>query len=197
MMYEMRCNLAIVAIICVAFGTPSHAEVLELEGTVKSIDREARTVSIVRKTSKGEKVLDLEVAKNAGDLSSIDNGDEVSIAYDSGLELIASIAQKNTSTPTTDADLSPEEQKLVGDWKTKSGKEGKSFDATRVIREWRGDGNEFNRGVWLVRKDGSFLGAFQNEWSIEGSLVDDNTIEFTVFNPEHKMIEKLRMMRVK
>jgi hypothetical protein len=196
MMHGIRCDLAIVAIICVVFGTPSHAEVLELEGTVKSIDREARTVSIVRKTSKGEKVLDLEVAKNAGDLSSIEDGDEVAISYDSGLELIASIAEKNTSTPTTDADLTPDEQKLVGDWKSKNGKEGKSFDATRVIREWRGDGNEFNRGVWIVRKDGSFLAAFRNEWSIEGSLVDDNTIEFTVFNPEHKVIEKLRMNRV-
>jgi hypothetical protein len=186
------------AVFCIAVlgSAVAHAEVLELEGTVKAVDREARTVSIVRKTSKGDKVLDLEVAKNAGDLSSIEDGDEVAISYDSGLELIASIAEKNTSTPTTDADLSPEEQKLVGDWKSKSGKEGKSFDATRVIREWRGDGNEFNRGVWLVRKDGSFLAAFQNEWSIEGSFVDDNTIEFTVFNPEHKLIEKLRMSRV-
>jgi hypothetical protein len=71
----------------------AHAEVLELEGTVKSIDREARTISIVRKTSKGEKVLDLEVAKNAGDLSFIEDGDEVSISYDAGLELIASISE--------------------------------------------------------------------------------------------------------
>jgi hypothetical protein len=94
MIREIPRLLSLVVIIGVVFATQSHAEVLELEGTVKSIDREARTVSIARKTSKGEKVLDLEVAKNAGDLSSIEDGDEVSITYDSGLELIASIAEK-------------------------------------------------------------------------------------------------------
>jgi hypothetical protein len=175
----------------------AHAEVLDLEGTVKAVDVDARTVTIQRKTPSGTKTLTLEVAKKAGDISSIGNGDEVSITYDSDLELIASLAKKQTSIPTTDADLSPEEFTLVGDWKTKSGNEGKSFDATRVIREWKGDGNEFNRGVWLVRKDGTFLGAFRNKYSIEGTLTNPDTIEFTVFDPQHKMIERLRMNKVK
>ena len=185
------------AVFCIAVASAvAHAEVLELEGSVQSIDKEARTVSIVRKTPKGDKVLDLEVAKNAGDLSLIEEGDEVAISYDSGLELIATIAEKKTSTPTTDADLSPEEQRLVGDWKTKSGKEGKSFDATRVIREWKGNGNEFNRGVWLVRKDGSFLAAFRNKYSIEGQLVGEDSLEITVFDPQHEVVEKMQMSRV-
>jgi hypothetical protein len=192
----MKTYAAIVASLTL-LGAVATAEVLELEGSVKSIDKEARTVSIVRKTPKGDKVLDLEVAKNAGDLSSIEEGDEVAISYDSGLELVASIAEKKTSTATTDADLSPEEQKLVGDWKTKSGKEGKSFDATRIIREWRGEGNEFNRGVWLVRKDGSFLAAFRNKYSIEGQLVGDDSLEITVFDPQHKYVEKMQMIRLK
>jgi hypothetical protein len=195
----MRFACVVMASMCVSLACerPSAAEVLELEGTVKSIDKDARTVSIVRKTPKGEKVLDLEVARNAGDLSSVEGGDEVPITYDSGLELIASIAEKKASTPTNDADLSPEEQKLVGDWKTKSGKEGKSFDATRIVREWRGDGNEFNRGVWLVRQDGSFLAAFRNKYSIEGQLVGEDSLEITVSDPQRKFVEKLQMGRVK
>ena len=88
----MKTYAALVASLTL-LGAVATAEVLELEGSVKSIDKEARTVSIVRKTPKGDKVLDLEVAKNAGDLSSIEEGDEVAISYDSGLELIASISE--------------------------------------------------------------------------------------------------------
>jgi hypothetical protein len=71
----------------------AHAEVLELEGKIKSIDKDARTISVVRKTAKGEKVLDLEVAKKAGELSEIEEGDSVSFSYDPGLEVVTKIAE--------------------------------------------------------------------------------------------------------
>jgi hypothetical protein len=80
------------AVIC--GGGFAHAEVLELEGTVKSIDTDTRAITIVRKTPKGEKVLELEVAKNAGDIGSFDEGDEVTFTYDSGLALVSSISEK-------------------------------------------------------------------------------------------------------
>ena len=55
----------------------AHAEVLELEGTVKSVDATARTMSVERKTPKGNKTLELEVNKKAGDLSSVKVGDRI------------------------------------------------------------------------------------------------------------------------
>jgi hypothetical protein len=70
------------------------AEVIEPEGKVKSIDKDARTISIARKTSKGEKTLDLEIAKKAGDLTEVQEGDSVSFSYDTDLELVTKIAEE-------------------------------------------------------------------------------------------------------
>jgi len=77
----------------------AHAEVIDLEGTVKSIDAEARSISVARKTPKGEKTLELEVAKKAGDLSGVNEGDSVSFSYDPDLELITKIGKKGGSDP--------------------------------------------------------------------------------------------------
>ncbi len=76
------------------FAFAIRAEVIELEGKVKSIDKDARTISVVRKTAKGEKTLDLEVAKKAGDLSEVEEGDSVAFSYDPDLELITKIAEE-------------------------------------------------------------------------------------------------------
>jgi WD40 repeat protein len=69
----------------------ASAEVLELEGTVKSVDPASRAISIVRKTPKGEKVLELEVAKNAGDISGFKEGDPVAFAYNPDVDIISKI----------------------------------------------------------------------------------------------------------
>ena len=42
-------------LIAVALGSVANAEVIELEGTIKSIDHDARAIAITRKTPKGEK----------------------------------------------------------------------------------------------------------------------------------------------
>jgi len=75
-------------------ATFAHADVIELEGKVKSIDKDARTISVLRKTTKGEKTLELEVAKKAGDLSEVEEGDSVSFSYDPELELITKISEE-------------------------------------------------------------------------------------------------------
>jgi hypothetical protein len=70
----------LVLALCLALGVlggNGHAEVIELEGTVKAVDADARTISIARKTAKGEKTLDLEVNKKAGDLSAVKVGDKI------------------------------------------------------------------------------------------------------------------------
>jgi len=89
--------LAAAVILGLYFGASATAEVLELEGTIKAIDAEARSVIIVRKTPKGEKVLELEVAKNAGDLAGFRKGDKVTVAYDPTLELATKLSSPSNS----------------------------------------------------------------------------------------------------
>lgn len=88
------CLALLFSILFIGICLTAHAEVIELEGKVKSIDKESRTINILRKTPKGEKVLELEVAKKAGDLSEVDEGDSVSFSYDPDLELITKIAEQ-------------------------------------------------------------------------------------------------------
>jgi len=88
----------------------SHAEVIELEGTVKAVDADARTISIERKTSKGTKTLELEVTKKAGDLSSVKVGDHISFSYDPGLELVTKLGSSG------DEDASADLKALQGKW---------------------------------------------------------------------------------
>lgn len=81
-------------VLCLAWAflySSAYAEVIELEGTVKAVDADARTISIERKTAKGTKTLDLEVNKKAGDLSSVKVGDEISFSYDPDLELVTKL----------------------------------------------------------------------------------------------------------
>jgi hypothetical protein len=190
--------LRVVAVLCVfALGSATaHAVVLELEGTIKSVDAAKREITIGRKTLDVAKKCRITIDGKESEVGDLKPEQDAKVEYDGELEVAKTITvagDSQVSTPTVDADLSPEEKKLVGDWKAKSGKEGKSFDATRVIREWDSEGREFNRGVWLVRKDGSFQAVLRNNWSVEGKLIDDDTIEFTAFNPQHKIALNLLM----
>ena len=83
--------------VCLGCGV-ARAEVLELEGTVKSVDPASRAISIVRKTPKGEKVLELEVAKNAGDISGFKEGDPVAFAYNPDVDIISKIEMTGAGT---------------------------------------------------------------------------------------------------
>lgn len=87
----MKCLIALLCILIV--GTlMAHAEVIELDGTIKSIDQDQMAITIVRKTPKGERELELEIAKNAGDISGLKEGDRVSFAYNPDVEIITKIA---------------------------------------------------------------------------------------------------------
>lgn len=83
--------LASFALCGLLYAAVATAEVLELEGTVKAVDAASRSITIVRKTPKGEKVFELEVAKNAGDIGSFEVGDRVSFAYNPDVEVISKI----------------------------------------------------------------------------------------------------------
>ncbi len=83
----------VVAVFCIAAASAFvHAEVLELEGTVKSIDTSAHTITVERKTAKGVKTLDLEVNKRAGDLHDVTVGAGIVFSYDTTTEIITRFA---------------------------------------------------------------------------------------------------------
>jgi Cu/Ag efflux protein CusF len=69
----------------------AHAEVIDLEGTVKAIDASSRSITIERKTPKGTKTLELEVTRKTGDLAAVKVGDRISFSYDPDLELVTKI----------------------------------------------------------------------------------------------------------
>ncbi len=79
---------AFMACLFAVLATAAHAEVLELEGTVKAVDAAARTMSVERKTPKGNKTLELEVNKKAGDLSSVKVGESIRLTYDPDMEVV-------------------------------------------------------------------------------------------------------------
>jgi Cu/Ag efflux protein CusF len=87
---------ASLAVALFAFAS-AYAEVIELEGVVKAVDAEDRSITIERKTAKGTKTLELEVAKKAGNLSAVKVGDSVSFSYDPSLEIVTGIGGGTTA----------------------------------------------------------------------------------------------------
>ena len=89
------------------FALVVQAEVIELEGTIKSIDPDAMAITIVRKTAKGEKVLELEIAKNAGEVSGFKEGDKISFAYNPDAEIVTKIEKAGAGSVRELAEASP------------------------------------------------------------------------------------------
>jgi DNA polymerase II large subunit len=81
-----------------------HAEVLELDGTVKAVDATARTIRVERKNPKGTKTLELQVTKKAGDLSGVKAGDSISFSYDPDLEVVTRIVEETKQSEKVGAE---------------------------------------------------------------------------------------------
>ena len=114
------------------FTLPVRAEVIELEGTIKSIDPDAMAITIVRKTPKGEKVLELEIAKNAGEVSGFKEGDKIGFAYNPDAEIVTKI--EKVMSDEAQADL----KAFQGEWKNVVTEEGgKRLPAADQRRENR------------------------------------------------------------
>ena len=86
----------LVAVIWIASQTWTHAEVIELEGTIKAIDAPARSFTVSRKTPKGDKAVEYQVTKKAGDLTKVRPGDSIRLTYDTDLEIVTRFAADNT-----------------------------------------------------------------------------------------------------
>lgn len=94
------------AVVFASLALLAHAEVIELEGTIKSIDQDARSITIERKTAKGTKTLALHVIKKAADLSRFQAGDSISFSYDPDLEVVTKIdaGRQQANKPTVAGD---------------------------------------------------------------------------------------------
>lgn len=79
-------------------GTAAQAEVIELEGTVKSIDVDARTITIERKTAKGTKTMTVDVAASAGDLEAVTLNSVIQFSYDNKLEVVTALETGDEGT---------------------------------------------------------------------------------------------------
>jgi len=143
------------------FASLSQAEVIDLEGTVKAIDAEARTISIERKTPKGTKTLELEVTKKAGDLGSVKAGDKISFSYDPDLEVVT---------------------KFGGGTE----KSGKSSDTERIVRvryHFAADGTCKLETVRLKSKADPVPGGYRKEdkgnglWEITETFEDKDSLD--------------------
>jgi hypothetical protein len=80
-----------IAILVLLFAHLAEGAEVKVEGVLKAVDAKERTLTVEKKTAKGTKELALEVAEEAGDLASLKVGDEVSLAYDSTLEVVTKI----------------------------------------------------------------------------------------------------------
>jgi uncharacterized protein (TIGR03067 family) len=127
-------------------GMTAQAEVLELEGTVKSVDAASRSISIVRKTPKGDKVLELEVAKNAGDISGFKEGDPVAFAYNPDVDIISKI-EKGMSENAS-ADLKSLQGKWVATTLVISGAKLTKGEMQRHSRTFAIKGTQFTETIY-------------------------------------------------
>lgn len=88
----MRKSWLSFALLCLCFGgVVARAEVIELEGTVKAVDADARTVTIERKSASGPKVTTFDVASSAGDLASLTVGKRIAFSFDNTLEVVTAL----------------------------------------------------------------------------------------------------------
>jgi carboxyl-terminal processing protease len=115
---SLKCLVAYFAFVLAVFLLAAcragvHAEVIDLEGTVKAVDVDARTVTIERKTPSGTKTLTLEVAKKEGDVADLKPGSPISFSYDPDLEIVTKIASDQAGSKGSTAS-SPKGKRVPG-----------------------------------------------------------------------------------
>jgi len=86
-----RRTLILIVLLMLSLGSLAHAAEVKIEGVLKAINAEERTVTVERKANKEKKEVSLEVAKEAGDLGSLKVGTNVTLSYDSTLEVVTVI----------------------------------------------------------------------------------------------------------
>jgi len=185
--WKRQQSLAAVGLSLLLASHSAHAEVLELEGTIKSVDAEARSVTIVRKTPKGEKVLELEVAKNAGDLAVLKAGDRVSFAYNPDVDIISKIQKGLTDEAAAALEA------LKGEWVAVEGESGgKKVDSAEMRRQNRR--TTIDGSSWSVeRVVGGNLGSYKGKFQIDPTA---NSFDWTGTGPGGSAVEWIGIYQV-
>jgi hypothetical protein len=138
------------------FASLAHAEVIDLEGTVKAVDAESRTISIERKTPKGTKTLELEVTKKAGDLGSVKVGDKISFSYEPDLEVVTKFSGgKGAEDPGA-----PSEKKLLR-FTVSISETGEASVALSQPTKTEGDDDNKSGVVRTKQDNGSWIQSFR------------------------------------
>lgn len=181
-------------------GTALRADVIEVEGTVKEINAEDRTLTLARKRGKAEKLLELEVADKAeikagdtdADLADIKEGDEVAVKYDSKLEIVTELVkggadEKNYAKllrkkfAAAKATLDPKTGLLTLAYDFKKPEQLKDFDTTAATPKLLGNGavrlSPSDKMTHLaVFKEGTFQSAVKFENKTQQRFLSANGV---------------------
>ncbi|MCE5302618.1 MAG: hypothetical protein LLF97_05850 [Planctomycetaceae bacterium] len=87
-------------VVCGVLLQRTEAAVVEVDVTVKAIDRESRQISVTYETKEGSKTIDLDVCRKVtiiingkpGTLDSVKSGQKATVTYDRELAVITKIA---------------------------------------------------------------------------------------------------------
>jgi uncharacterized protein (TIGR03067 family) len=153
-------------------GSFAYAEVLELEGTIKSVDAAKREITIGRKTLDVAKKCRITIDGKEAALDDLKPDQEVAVEYDSDLEVARSIAVGD-DTASDDA-IARDMKALQGEWEAVEAEfEGEPLDRLAV--------RQLNR---LIRIKGN---TFHEERLVNGKTVGvDGKFEI---NPKTKAFD--------
>ena len=102
----------LLCVACCVVAVTASADVIEIDVTVKAVDAKARKITVARNTAKGERVKTLDVARKAGDISELAEGQVVSITYDPELGIVAKVTPKPGSDAAAEAPMPREPKSL-------------------------------------------------------------------------------------
>jgi hypothetical protein len=99
--------ILLIAALTIALSMPIAALAVQLEGSVQAVNRDVRSLSLLRKTKGGDKTDVFDVDSKAGDLSGLNIGDTITASYDPESEKITGFtvtgAAPTASMPANDA----------------------------------------------------------------------------------------------
>ena len=153
------------ALLCLCFwGLVARAEVIELEGTVKSIDADKREITIGKKTLDVAKKCQITIDGAEAKLTDLQPNQKVVVEYDDELEVAKSIA---VGSPGHDGDAVAKVLKEVqGEWLAVEGEVGASgkVEKSQMRRENRRitiKGNSWSAERVIGNNAGTYKGKFE------------------------------------
>ena len=161
----MRKSWLSLALLCLCFwGLVARAEVIELEGTVKSIDADKREITIGKKTLDVAKKCQITIDGAEAKLTDLQPNQKVVVEYDDELEVAKSIA---VGSPGHDGDAVAKVLKEVqGEWLAVEGEVGASgkVEKSQMRRENRRitiKGNSWSAERVIGNNAGTYKGKFE------------------------------------